>query len=113
MKPDERFKLSRHSVPAGLALTVTVSLELLMQHLIEADGDGLNEAARGHVVTFERVIEDVPPIPEPTKAEMPPPPVAPPDTRVPPLVDYDGGDWGRVTRSQTCRRRSARRIRGA
>ena len=53
----ERARLPKHSASVGLALTVTITLVLLMQHLIEADEDGLNEPPDGPVLAFQPVIE--------------------------------------------------------
>ncbi len=90
----ERARFSKHSASVGLALTVTITLVLLMQHLIEADENGLNEPPKGHVVDFQPVIEDIPPVVELRKVVEPPKPVPPPATKIPALVETTGdGPW--------------------
>ncbi len=88
----ERARLSKHSASVGLALTVTIMLVLLMQHLIEADENGLNEPHKGHVVDFQPVIEDTPPVVEPRKVVEPPKPEIPPDVIIPLAIQQTGGE---------------------
>jgi protein TonB len=88
----ERARLSKHSASVGLALTVTITLVLLMQHLIEADENGLNEPPKGHVVDFQPVIEDTPPVAEPRKVVEPPKPEIPPDVIIPLAIQQTGGE---------------------
>lgn len=87
----EHARLSKHSGAVGLALTVTITLVLLMQHLIEADEDDLNEAPEGHTLTFVMVIEDTPPVVGPRKVVEPPKPERPPDFIVPVTIQQTGG----------------------
>ncbi len=88
----ERARLSKHSASVGLALTVTITLVLLMQHLIEADENGLNEPPKGHVVDFQPVIEDTPPVVEPRKVVEPPKPELPSDVIIPLAIQQTGGE---------------------
>ena len=85
-----RRHLPRHGGAAGLALAVTAALVLMMQHLIQAEDDGINDSPRGRVLSFEAVLEDEPVEPEPPRPVPPEPP--PPEPEVHFEVTIDVGD---------------------
>ena len=87
---DVRRHLPRHRAAAGLAFAVTAALVLLMQYLIQAEDDGINEPPRGRVLSFEAVLEDEPVEPQPPRPVLPEPPPPEPDVHF--EVTIDGGD---------------------
>lgn len=93
-RPYRAARVSRLAVAGAGALAVTCALTLVMTHLIEPRGTGLNEAVSVGTLEFLPRLDDTDPDPKPRKVDKPEPPQPPPETKVATVVDAAGDGVG-------------------